>query len=162
MLTHWNSNPQVDNSLHSWHTIPIPNQPVFVLSHFCCMLSGEATSTNFIVFVSIRLRLESTNQPDLRQAREPLLHRCIYYLPHPSKYQYNYLQTTETIVSYLVPGSSTFNWTKKMFYNSDLECTINSDCRSILNLWSIFIIEHLFHQRQETIKIYLTLNLKWR
>ena len=37
------------------------------------MLSGEATNTNFIVFVSIRLGLESTIQPDLRQAREALL-----------------------------------------------------------------------------------------
>ena len=32
------------------HTILIPNQPVFVLSPQCCVLSGEATNTSFIVF----------------------------------------------------------------------------------------------------------------
>jgi hypothetical protein len=32
------------------HIILIPNQPVFVLSLYCCVLSREATNTNFIVF----------------------------------------------------------------------------------------------------------------
>jgi hypothetical protein len=32
------------------HIILIPNQPVFALSPYCCMLSGEATNSNFIVF----------------------------------------------------------------------------------------------------------------
>jgi hypothetical protein len=32
------------------HIIPIPSQPVFALSPYCCMLSGEATNINFIVF----------------------------------------------------------------------------------------------------------------
>ena len=29
--------------------IPIPSQPVFALSPYCCVLSREATNTNFIV-----------------------------------------------------------------------------------------------------------------
>ena len=32
------------------HIILIPSQPVFDLSTKCCILSGEATNTNFIVF----------------------------------------------------------------------------------------------------------------
>ena len=32
------------------HIIIIPSQPVFPLSPLCCMLSGEGTNTNFIVF----------------------------------------------------------------------------------------------------------------
>jgi hypothetical protein len=28
------------------HIIKIPSQPVFALSPYCCMLSGEATNTN--------------------------------------------------------------------------------------------------------------------
>jgi hypothetical protein len=32
------------------HIILIPNQPVFALSPYCCMLSGEATNSHFIVF----------------------------------------------------------------------------------------------------------------
>jgi hypothetical protein len=34
------------------HIILIPSQPVFVLSPYCCVLSGKATNTNFIVFSS--------------------------------------------------------------------------------------------------------------
>jgi hypothetical protein len=33
------------------HIILIPSQPVFALSPKCCVLSGEATNTNFIVLV---------------------------------------------------------------------------------------------------------------
>jgi hypothetical protein len=32
------------------HIILIPRQPVFALSPYCCILSREATNTNFIVF----------------------------------------------------------------------------------------------------------------
>jgi hypothetical protein len=32
------------------HIILIPSQPVFGLSPYCCVLSGEVTNTNFIVF----------------------------------------------------------------------------------------------------------------
>jgi hypothetical protein len=32
------------------HFILIPSQPVFALTPFCCVLSGEATNTNLIVF----------------------------------------------------------------------------------------------------------------
>ena len=37
------------------HIILIPSQPVFVFSPECCMLSREATNTNFIVFGLILL-----------------------------------------------------------------------------------------------------------
>ena len=40
------------------HIILIPSQPVFALSPKCCMLSGEATNINFIVFGLTRLRLQ--------------------------------------------------------------------------------------------------------
>jgi hypothetical protein len=40
------------------HIILILSQPVFALSPYCCVLSGEATNTNFIVFGLIRLGLE--------------------------------------------------------------------------------------------------------
>ena len=36
------------------HIILIPSQPVFALSPYCCVLSGEATNTNFIVFCLTR------------------------------------------------------------------------------------------------------------
>ena len=42
------------------HIILIPNQPVFALSPECCMLSGEATNTNFIVFDLTRPVFEPT------------------------------------------------------------------------------------------------------
>ena len=42
------------------HIILIPSQPVFALSPKCCMLSGEATNTNFIIFGLARPGLETT------------------------------------------------------------------------------------------------------
>ena len=45
------------------HIILILNQPVFALSPSCCVLSGEATNTNFIVFDLIRSGLEPTIYP---------------------------------------------------------------------------------------------------
>ena len=42
------------------HIILIPSQPVFALSPKCCVLSGEATNTNFIVYGLIRPGLEPT------------------------------------------------------------------------------------------------------
>ena len=33
-----------------WHIILIPSQPVFALSPECCVLSGQSTNANFIVF----------------------------------------------------------------------------------------------------------------
>ena len=43
------------------HIILIPSQPVFALSPSCCVLSGEATNTNFIVFGLTLPGLESTS-----------------------------------------------------------------------------------------------------
>ena len=40
--------------------ILIQSQPVFALSPYCCVLSGEATNTNLIVFYLIRSRVEPT------------------------------------------------------------------------------------------------------
>ena len=42
------------------HIILIPGQPVFALSPECCVLSGEATNTNFLVFGLTLSGLEST------------------------------------------------------------------------------------------------------
>ena len=42
------------------HFILIPGQPVFALSPEYCVLSCEATYTNFIIFGLIRLELEPT------------------------------------------------------------------------------------------------------
>jgi hypothetical protein len=38
----------------------IPSQPVFALSPYCCVLSREATNTNFIVIGLTRSRLKPT------------------------------------------------------------------------------------------------------
>jgi hypothetical protein len=42
------------------HIILIPSQPVFALSPYCCVISGEASNTNFIVFGLTRPGLEPT------------------------------------------------------------------------------------------------------
>ena len=42
------------------HIILVPSQPVFALSPKSCVLSGEATNTNFIVFCLNRPGLEPT------------------------------------------------------------------------------------------------------
>ena len=42
------------------HIILIPSQTVFALCPYCCVLSGEATNTNFIVFSLTRPGLEPT------------------------------------------------------------------------------------------------------
>jgi hypothetical protein len=42
------------------HIILIPSQPLFALPPECCVLSGEATNTNFIVFDMTRPRLGPT------------------------------------------------------------------------------------------------------
>jgi hypothetical protein len=49
VLAHWNNSPRVEMSLH-WDTLFWfwANQSAF--SPYCCVLSGEATHINFIVF----------------------------------------------------------------------------------------------------------------
>jgi hypothetical protein len=42
------------------HIILIPSQPVFAISPYCCVISGEATHTNFIFFCLTRPRLVPT------------------------------------------------------------------------------------------------------
>ena len=42
------------------HIILISSQPVFDISPWCCVLSGEATNTNFIVFGLTQPGLEPT------------------------------------------------------------------------------------------------------
>jgi hypothetical protein len=48
----------------------IPSQPVFALSLLCCVLSGEATNTNFIV--SKWIDPTGARAHDIPRAREPL------------------------------------------------------------------------------------------
>ena len=50
VLTHGNNSPRIDMSTPRWHIILIPSQPVFALSPYCFVFSGEATNTNFIVY----------------------------------------------------------------------------------------------------------------
>jgi hypothetical protein len=42
------------------HVILIPNQPVFALSPYCCVLKGEATHINCVVFYLSRSGLKLT------------------------------------------------------------------------------------------------------
>jgi hypothetical protein len=59
VLAHWNNSRWVDMSLHTeW--LQIPSQPLFTLTPWCCVLSGEAANTNIIVFGLTRPRLEPT------------------------------------------------------------------------------------------------------
>jgi hypothetical protein len=58
VLAHWNNSLQVDMSPR--HIILILNQPVLALSPQCCLLSREATNTNFIVFALTWSGLEPT------------------------------------------------------------------------------------------------------
>jgi hypothetical protein len=43
-----------------YRVIVIPNQPVITLTPLCCVLSGEATNTNFIIFGLTRPGIEPT------------------------------------------------------------------------------------------------------
>ena len=65
-----------DMSLHLDTIILIPNQPVFALSPQFCVLIGEATNTNLIVFGLTRSELEPTFYRTRRRERRPLHHRC--------------------------------------------------------------------------------------
>jgi hypothetical protein len=49
MVVYWNNSPG-RHVTPLGHSILNPSQPVFALTPKCCMLSGEATNTNFIVF----------------------------------------------------------------------------------------------------------------
>ena len=75
VLTLWNNSPWVDMSLHSdtlsWFRA---NQTVFARPPWCCVLSGEATNTTFIVFGLTGPKLE----PTIYRTRThwPLHHRC--------------------------------------------------------------------------------------
>jgi hypothetical protein len=42
------------------HIVLIPGQPIIPYSPYCCVLSGEATNTNFLVFALARSGLEPT------------------------------------------------------------------------------------------------------
>jgi len=57
IVDHWNNSTRVDMSFHS---IPIPSQPIFAFKPYSCVLSGEANNTNFIVFGLTRPGLETT------------------------------------------------------------------------------------------------------
>ena len=57
MLAHWNNRPQGRHVTPLWHIILILSQPVVALTQNC-MLSREATTTNFIDFSSTRPGLE--------------------------------------------------------------------------------------------------------
>jgi hypothetical protein len=60
VLAGWNNSPRIDMSPPLGHIIQIPSQPVFALSAYGCVLSGEATHTNVIVFGCTRSGIEPT------------------------------------------------------------------------------------------------------
>jgi hypothetical protein len=60
VLTGWHNSPRIDMSPPLGHIIQIPSQPVFALSAYCCVLSGEATNSNVIVFGFMRSGIEPT------------------------------------------------------------------------------------------------------
>ena len=60
VLAGWNNSPRIDMSPPLGNIIQIPSQPVFALSAYCCVLSGEATNTNVIVFGCTRSGIEPT------------------------------------------------------------------------------------------------------
>ena len=61
VLAHWDNSPQVDMPAPPlWHINLIQSQPVFALTPYYYMLSGEAAKTNFIVFGLTRPGLKST------------------------------------------------------------------------------------------------------
>ena len=59
-IAHWNNSLRLDMLLHSDTLFWFSSQPVFALSPSCCVLSREATNTNFIVFGLTWPRLEPT------------------------------------------------------------------------------------------------------
>ena len=73
------------------HIILIPSQPVFVLSPYCCVHSGEATNTNFIIFGLTRSGLE------------------------PTIYHYYYHYTTDAVHPYC--ESTSIRWPKFRGFN---------------------------------------------
>jgi hypothetical protein len=67
-LAHWNR-----------HVIPIPSQPIFALTPQCCLLSREATNSNFIMFIVFGVTwpgLKPIIYLHSRQAYKPLHHCC--------------------------------------------------------------------------------------
>ena len=64
------------------HIILIPSQPVFALSPSCCMLSGKATNTDFIVVGLTRPGLKSTIYDTLGE-------HANHYATDAVKYQLN-------------------------------------------------------------------------
>ena len=60
VLAHWNNSPRIYMSPYSDTLSWFRRQPLFALSSYCCMISGEATNTNNIVFGLTRSGLEHT------------------------------------------------------------------------------------------------------
>ena len=65
---HWNKSPRKDMSLHS--------ETLFALSPQYCLLSGEATNTNFIVFSLNLPGFEPTIYRSWGEHANQLHHRC--------------------------------------------------------------------------------------
>ena len=73
VLAHWNKSAE-RHVAPLGHIILIPNQPAFALTPLCCVLSGEATNTNCIVFGLIRSQLE----PNIYRTRSKHAHHYMY------------------------------------------------------------------------------------
>ena len=75
---------------YSGHIILIPSQPVFPLSPECCVLSREATNTNFIVFCLIRSGLELTIYRTRREHATNYTIDAVYWNIYIPVYKYGF------------------------------------------------------------------------
>ena len=86
------------------HIFLISRQAVFALSPYCCVLSGEATNTNFIIFGLTRCHgARIYDLPHSRRARKPLYHRCGNSLKHVSVQlcQFNFFSFFSYFISFI-------------------------------------------------------------
>jgi hypothetical protein len=80
VLTGWNNSSRIDMSPPLGHIIQIPSQPVFALSAYCCVLSGEATNSKCYSLWFHAIGDRTHDLPHSKRAHLPLHHRFCYML----------------------------------------------------------------------------------
>ena len=99
-IAHWNNSPRLVMLHHSDTLFWFSSQPVFALSPSCCMLRGEATNTDSIVFGFTRWGLEPMiyhtrgEHPNHYTTYEPMIY-------HTRGEQPNHYTTYVVITNYL-------------------------------------------------------------
>ena len=96
------------------HIILILSQPVFALTLYCCLLSGDATNTNCIVFGFTRTELE----PTIYRTRDK----------HANHY-------TTNVVKFIL---------KESYLPSQYSYTLNTYSRQHLYLYTFFLNNNIF------------------